>query len=57
MPSNDFTTGDDVIHPKFGDGVIVNISGSGDNAEITIHFVEFGEKTLLSGWANLQRSP
>ena len=56
MPSNDFTTGDDVIHPKFGDGVIVNISGSGDNAEITIHFVEFGEKTLLSGWANLQRS-
>ena len=54
-PSADFKTGDDVTHPKFGDGVVVNISGSGDNAEISIHFADFGEKTLLSGWANLQR--
>ena len=54
-PSTDFKTGDDVTHPKFGDGVVVNISGSGDNAEISIHFADFGEKTLLSGWANLQK--
>jgi DNA helicase-2/ATP-dependent DNA helicase PcrA len=47
--------GDDVHHPKFGEGVVLNIAGSGDNAEVTIHFVEVGEKTLLLGWADLQK--
>jgi len=47
--------GDDVNHPKFGEGVVLNIAGSGDNAEVTIHFVEVGEKTLLLGWADLQK--
>ena len=49
-----FKTGDDVRHPKFGDGVVLSISGSGDNAEVTVHFAEVGEKTLLLGWASLQ---
>ena len=47
--------GDDVHHSKFGDGVVIKISGSGDNAEVTIHFSEVGEKTLLLGWADLQQ--
>ena len=56
-PSIDLKTGDDVHHPKFGEGVILQLLGSGDNAEVTINFVDVGEKTLLLGWANLQKPP
>ena len=52
----DFKTGEDVLHPNFGEGVILSIAGVGDNAEVTIHFSEIGEKTLLLGWANLQKA-
>jgi len=30
--------GDDVEHPSFGEGVIIDITGSGDNAEATVRF-------------------
>ena len=56
-PSPSLKVGDDVRHPKFGEGVILQLLGSGDNAEITINFVDIGEKTLLLGWANLQKAP
>jgi len=56
-PSLDLKVGDDVHHPKFGEGVILQLLGSGDNAEVTINFVDIGEKTLLLGWANLEKSP
>jgi DNA helicase-2/ATP-dependent DNA helicase PcrA len=47
--------GDDVHHDKFGDGVIVDITGSGDKAEARVRFVDVGEKTLLLSWAPLAR--
>jgi DNA helicase-2/ATP-dependent DNA helicase PcrA len=47
--------GDDVRHEKFGDGVIVDITGTGDKAEARVRFVDAGEKTLLLSWAPLQR--
>jgi DNA helicase-2/ATP-dependent DNA helicase PcrA len=47
--------GDDVRHEKFGDGVIVDITGSGDKAEARVRFRDAGEKTLLLSWAPLQR--
>ena len=53
--STNFKAGDDVHHPKFGDGVILKLVGSGDNAEVTVNFVDIGEKTLLLGWANLEK--
>ena len=55
--SINFKEGDDVHHPKFGDGVILKLAGSGDNAEVTVNFVDIGEKTLLVGWANLEKPP
>ena len=47
--------GDDVRHDKFGDGVIVDITGTGDKAEARVRFRDVGEKTLLLSWAPLAR--
>jgi DNA helicase-2/ATP-dependent DNA helicase PcrA len=47
--------GDDVCHEKFGEGVIVDIEGSGDKAEALVRFPEAGEKRLLLAWAPLSR--
>ncbi|NNE96365.1 MAG: ATP-binding domain-containing protein [Acidimicrobiales bacterium] len=47
--------GDDVRHNSFGDGVILDIAGSGEKAEATIRFPGVGEKVLLLAWAPLQK--
>ena len=47
--------GDDVMHEKFGEGVIVDVRGEGDKAEARVNFREAGEKTLLLAWAPLQK--
>ena len=47
--------GDDVKHDKFGEGVILDINGSGDKAEARVRFSDGVEKTLLLAWAPLQR--
>jgi DNA helicase-2/ATP-dependent DNA helicase PcrA len=47
--------GDDVRHEKFGEGVIVDLSGAGDKAEARVRFRDAGEKTLLLSWAPLER--
>lgn len=47
--------GDDVEHPSFGEGVIVNIRGSGESAEATIEFASQGKKHLALAWAPLKK--
>jgi DNA helicase-2/ATP-dependent DNA helicase PcrA len=47
--------GDDVNHERFGEGVIVDIEGSGDKAEAIVRFRDIGEKRLLLVWAPLTR--
>ena len=47
--------GDDVRHERFGEGVIVDIEGSGDKAEAIVRFRDVGEKRLLLAWAPLLR--
>jgi DNA helicase II / ATP-dependent DNA helicase PcrA len=47
--------GDDVRHEKFGEGVILDIIGSGDKAEAVVRFPDSGEKRLLLQWAPLTR--
>ena len=47
--------GDDVRHAKWGEGVIVDITGSGDDAEASVRFPGEGEKRLLLSWAPLQK--
>ncbi|MEY2754095.1 MAG: ATP-dependent helicase PcrA [Actinomycetota bacterium] len=47
--------GDEVDHPSFGDGIIIEIRGSGDRAEATIRFRSAGTKHLALAWAPLTR--
>jgi DNA helicase-2/ATP-dependent DNA helicase PcrA len=49
-------TGDDVRHNKWGEGVILMIEGSGDNAEAVVRFPSVGEKRLLLSWAPLEKA-
>jgi len=47
--------GDDVRHDKFGEGVILDLEGSGDKAEVVVNFRDVGEKRLLLAWAPLEK--
>jgi len=48
-------TGDDVRHPKFGDGVVTDLRGQGDKAVAKVHFAGVGDKELLLSWAPLEK--
>ena len=48
--------GDDVVHGKFGEGVILDVKGEGDKAEATVRFPGVGEKILLLAWAPLKKA-
>jgi superfamily I DNA/RNA helicase len=47
--------GDDVSHPTFGEGVIIDIQGSGEKAEATVRFRDAGTKHLALAWAPLTK--
>ncbi len=47
--------GDDVRHNVFGEGVIIDMSGSGDKTEALVRFRDAGEKRLLLSWAPLEK--
>ena len=48
--------GDDVVHGKWGEGVILEVMGSGDKAEAVVRFPGVGEKRLLLAWAPLKKA-
>ena len=50
-----FSIGDDVVHPVFGEGVIINLEGVGEKAEAEVRFVERGTKRLALAWAPLTK--
>ncbi len=45
--------GQRVLHPKFGEGVLVDVEGSGKNARVQVNFEDVGLKWLVLGYANL----
>ena len=47
--------GDDVEHPSFGEGVIIDIKGTGEKAEATVRFPGAGTKHLALAWAPLRK--
>ena len=50
-----FRPGDDVRHPAFGEGIILDIFGEGEKAEAVVRFPGVGEKRLLLSWAPLEK--
>ena len=48
--------GDDVVHEIFGEGVILDVEGTGDRAEAVVNFRDVGEKRLLLAWAPLKKA-
>jgi len=53
MPGHGFRIGQSVLHPKFGQGVIVNAEGSGTDARLQINFGRQGMKWLALEYAKL----
>jgi len=50
------SVGQDVVHGKWGEGVVLEVIGEGDKAEAVIRFPGVGEKRLLVAWAPLKRA-
>jgi DNA helicase-2/ATP-dependent DNA helicase PcrA len=48
--------GDDVMHGKWGEGVVLEVVGSGADAEVVVRFPGLGEKRLLLAWAPLKKA-
>ena len=53
QPSHGFRVGQSVRHAKFGEGVVVNLEGSGDDARVQVNFGVHGVKWLLVAVAKL----
>ena len=51
----DLRIGDDVLHKKWGEGVILGLDGTGDKTEVVVNFASVGQKTLLLAWAPLEK--
>ena len=48
-----FQLGQRVLHPKFGEGVVLNAEGQGNGARVQVNFSEAGAKWLVVAYANL----
>jgi DNA helicase-2/ATP-dependent DNA helicase PcrA len=53
-PPTGLQLGQQVIHPKFGRGVVLNYEGSGSSARVQVNFEDEGSKWLVLAYANLQ---
>jgi len=50
-----FQLGQRVIHPKFGEGVVMNAEGAGAHARVQVNFSD-GAKWLVLAYASLERA-
>lgn len=46
--------GQNVVHAKFGSGIVTDLEGSGAHARVQVNFEEAGSKWLVLAYANLQ---
>ncbi|MCB2427224.1 DNA helicase II [Methylophaga pinxianii] len=51
---NGFRTGQQVMHQKFGQGVIIDTEGNGSHARVHVNFKQAGSKWLVLAYANLE---
>jgi DNA helicase-2/ATP-dependent DNA helicase PcrA len=47
--------GDTVVHDRFGEGVVLAVSGTGSDVEARVAFSDVGEKNLLLAYAPLRK--
>jgi DNA helicase-2/ATP-dependent DNA helicase PcrA len=47
--------GERVVHPTFGSGTVLEISGFGPDLKVTVDFESVGKKKLVARYANLER--
>jgi len=50
---NGIYIGQNVLHQKFGEGVVTNLEGSGSHARVQVNFEHEGSKWLVMAYANL----
>jgi DNA helicase II / ATP-dependent DNA helicase PcrA len=50
-----FSTGDQVRHPAFGEGTVIQVEPRGDDWDLTVAFKGRGIKTLALGFARLEK--
>ena len=50
-----YITGEKVIHPSFGQGVIKRVEGIGDEAKIVVSFPNHGEKRIIASFLGLKK--
>ena len=53
-PSATYRTGQRVKHPSFGEGIVIESRGAGEDEEVTVAFEGMGIKRLLAQAAHLQ---
>ncbi|MEE9552078.1 MAG: 3'-5' exonuclease, partial [Gammaproteobacteria bacterium] len=51
---SEFVLGQRVIHAKFGEGVVLNLEGAGDNIRVQVNFEQAGNKWLVAAYARLE---
>ena len=51
----DLQAGDRVRHPKWGEGLVVDIAGAGADGLLTINFPNVGQKMVMLKYAPLER--
>ncbi|MEM9777584.1 MAG: hypothetical protein AAF902_23605, partial [Chloroflexota bacterium] len=51
----EFSTGDRVMHPKFGQGIVMDSKLTGADEEVTIAFTGAGVKRLVASFAKLEK--
>ncbi len=53
-PESRYRTGQRVKHASFGEGIVIESRGAGDDEEVTVAFEAVGLKRLVASMANLQ---
>jgi DNA helicase-2/ATP-dependent DNA helicase PcrA len=54
VPEGPISLGQRVRHPRFGEGVVLRLEGSGPAGRVQVKFADHGTKWLVLGYANLQ---
>jgi len=49
-----FSLGQSVLHPKYGEGTILQFEGRGANAQVIVNFLDEGTKRLVMQYAKLE---